>query len=170
MLPESGSWRIWLTAKSSVVSSWRAAVHRCATSTSCQDPCGGMCGRAYCDVATKRCVCAPGYRGPPLCVEASGDMNNNECPGQCSGVGRCEHGVCICNAKYSGVDCSKSEGIPLTDDVIYASAGVGAACVLLCIGVILLCVCLRRRRRNAVLHVGAVDTSLQNNSESDLDL
>lgn len=54
-----------------------------------------------------RCRCHMGFRGP-TCSRT----HAIRCVNRCSHHGRCPHGVCICEAGWSGVDCSLQHGSP----------------------------------------------------------
>eukprot|EP00019_Armaparvus_languidus_P000725 CAMPEP_0168597976 /NCGR_PEP_ID=MMETSP0420-20121227/11067_1 /TAXON_ID=498008 /ORGANISM="Pessonella sp." /LENGTH=253 /DNA_ID=CAMNT_0008635095 /DNA_START=185 /DNA_END=944 /DNA_ORIENTATION=+ len=167
-LDEEALWYVWIGPFSNMAPEpWLAAAKYCATGATCQDPCGGACGRAaYCSIETKKCLCGPGFDRPPKCEVRLDD--STVCPNDCSGKGTCSSGVCVCDEGRHGADCSLSNEQPLSTGTI--AAILGAVFGVLLIGGLVAAgiVFYRRAKKRSVHYAGSpADLRLDDNQSSD---
>jgi syndecan 4 len=95
--------------------------------TQCPDDCSGHGVCLPAGEGTFACTCATGWTGVN-CFQQS------HCPRECSHHGICEEGKCVCNAMYSGDDCSiATRGDPDGPQCINDCSGRGVCRDGLCV-------------------------------------
>jgi hypothetical protein len=148
LLPTAARWLVWVEPRSRMAPLGApVAVRLCQNDACLLDPCGNVCSdaRSFCNAATKRCECAPGFADPPACMRVTGSIS---CPDDCSNAGTCDAGgICKCDEGRAGVNCSLK--MPLADTsgvVIGALAGVvGLVLLVALIAFVVWC----RKRKSA---------------------